>query len=112
MAKWNEIKSNVGRAADKTIKKAGELADSAALRIKLKTLNVKLSEKFETLGRLTYKQLKTERSQAEAISTAIEDIDALREEIKTLKQKIEDDKKARKERPEDIDIEDEEEATE
>lgn len=107
MAKWNDIKHGVGKAADKTIKKANDLADAAAHRIKLKAMNVKLSEKYEALGRLTYKQLKSERSQAEAISKVIEDIDKLREKIKAQKQRIEDEKIARAERPEDVKIEDE-----
>ena len=105
--KWNNIKSGVGKAADKTMKKASDIADAAALRIKLRAMNAKLSEKYETLGRLTYKQLKSERSQAEAISKVIEDIDELREKIKAHKQRIEDEKAARAERPEDVKIEDE-----
>ena len=108
MANWNDIKLRMSHAADKTIKKAGELADSASLKFKLKTLNVKLGDKYEKLGRLTYKQLKTERSQAEAISAVITDIDSLREEIKQLKERIEEDKHARRESPEDIDVDDEE----
>ena len=109
MAKWNDIKNGVGRAADKTMKKASELADAAALRLKLKATGVKLSEKYETLGRLTYKQLKTERSQAEAIAKVIDDIDLLREKAKALRQRIEAEKEARAERPEDVVIEEEQE---
>ena len=112
MANWNEIKSGVGRAADKTIKKASELADTASMHIKLKSMNVKLKDKFETLGRLTYKQLKTGRSQAEAISSVIEDIDALRDEIKAQKQKIEDAKEERAKKPEDVNVDYEEEEAE
>lgn len=89
MANWNEIKTNVGHAANKTIKVAGELADIAKLNIKLKTMTVKLSGKFEKLGRLTYKQLKTETSYAEEIAVVIADIDQLRADIKALKEKIE-----------------------
>jgi hypothetical protein len=93
MANWNDIKSNVGRAANKAFKKAGELADVASLNFKLKSLKAKLSDRYEKLGRLTYKQLKTEISQAEAISEVIAEIDALREEGKELKQKIDEAKK-------------------
>lgn len=93
MANWEDIKTTVSRAADKTIKKAGELADTASLHFKYKTSKAKLGEKFEKLGRLTYKQLKTEISYAEEIASIITQIDELREEIKVLKQKIEDAKK-------------------
>ena len=89
MANWNEIKTSVGHAANKTIKVAGELADIAKLNLKLKTLSVKLSGKFEKLGRLTYKQLKTETSYAEEIAVVIADIDQLRADIKEQKEKIE-----------------------
>ena len=112
MSKWNDIKSGVGRAASKTAKKANELAESAAQKLRLKAMNTRLSEKYEMLGRLTYKQLKTERSQAEKIAETIDAIDKLREDIKALKERIDDEKTARAERPEDIKIEDEEEKEE
>ena len=104
---WKDIKTGVGRAANKTVKKAGELADTASLHFKLKSLNARLADKFERLGRLTYKQLKTEISHAEEIASVIDDIDSLREEIKLLKAKIESLKKERKSSAEDIKIEDE-----
>ena len=112
MSKWNDIKGSVSKAANKTAKKANELASAAALRIKLRAMNAKLSEKYEALGRLTYKQLKSERSQAEQIAKTIEDIDKQREDIKALKARIEDEKAARTGRPEDIVIEDEDEIEE
>ena len=89
MANWNNIKASVSSAANKTFKVAGELADSAKLNIKLKTLSAKASGKFEKLGRLTYRQLKTDTSYAEEIATTIADIDAIRAEIKETKAKIE-----------------------
>ena len=46
MSKWNDIKGGVSKAADKTAKKANELASAAALRIKLRAMNAKLSEKM------------------------------------------------------------------
>ncbi len=107
MANWNEIKTNVGTAAGKTLRAAGELADIAKLNIKVKALSVKLSGKFEKLGRLTYKQLKTETSYAEDIAVVIADIDGLRADIKALKEEIELAKQARaeakRERQEDCD---------
>ena len=96
MANWNDIKTNIGNAANKTVKKAGELADTASLHFKYKTSKAKLSEKFEKLGRLTYKQLKAEISYAEAIADVIADIDKLREEIDALKAQIEKEKQERK----------------
>ena len=96
MANWNNIKTNIGRAANKTVQKAGEFADTASLHFKYKTSKAKLSEKFEKLGRLTYKQLKAETSYAEAIADVIAEIDELREEIDALKAQIEKEKQERK----------------
>lgn len=112
MANWEDIKASVSRATNKTIKKAGELADTASLHFKLKTLKVKQSENFEKLGKLTYKQLKTDNSYAEAISELIAEIDALREEIKALKEKIEAAKAEKHTAEDDEDIDAEEEKTE
>ena len=93
MANWNEIKTNVGRAANKTVKKAGELADVASMHFKLKTTKATINDRYEKLGRLTYKQLKTEISQAESIAEVISELDTLREEVRALKEKIESMKK-------------------
>ena len=112
MANWNDIKAGVERAANKTIKKAGELADTASLHFKLKTLKVKQSEKFEKLGKLTYKQLKTDNSYAEAISDVIAEIDSLREKIKELKEKIEAAKAEKQNSADNVNIDDESELSE
>ena len=97
MANWEEIRVKVGKAANKAAKKTEELAQSTAKHVKLKSLEHKLSSKYEDLGRLTYKQIKDEVSQAEKISRIIEDIDFLRVQIKNLKAEIEEDKKRRAE---------------
>ena len=98
MANMNDIKTNVSRAANKAIKKTGELADIASMHLKLKSLERKLDGKFKELGKLTYKQLKSGASQAEKIAEAIVEIDALREDIRLQNEKIEAEKQARKER--------------
>ena len=97
MANWQEIKGKLGKAAETAVKKTGELADSAAKHVKLKALDGKLSGKYEKLGRLTYKQLKSGESQAEDISKAVEEIDSLRAQRKALSDEIEADKKRRSE---------------
>ena len=115
MANWNEIKTSVSSAANKTLKVAGELADSAKLNFKLKTLSAKASGKFEKLGRLTYRQLKTDTSYAEEIATVIADIDDIRAQIKDIKAKIEaakEERAAAKAQADDICAEAEEATTE
>lgn len=98
MATWEDIKIKLSRTANKSLRKAGELADTASLHIKLKTVAAKLSDKYEKLGRLTYRQLKSSRSEAEAIAKLIEEIDALRAEALAIKTQIEEEKKAREEK--------------
>lgn len=97
MANWEEIKSKIGRATNKALKKTEELADSASKHIKLKTVDGKLASKYEALGRLTYKQLKCGETQAEKISCVIEEIDSLRVQRKAIADEIEEDKRKRAE---------------
>ena len=92
MATWNEFCSDVSRIANKAAKKTGEIAHSASVRIKLEGLKSKLSSSYEKLGRLTYKQLKTSVSQAEAISEAIATIDSLRSEISSIEKTMAEEK--------------------
>lgn len=97
MADWDEIKSQIGKAANKAVKKTGEIADIASKQIKLKTYDAKLSSKYESLGRLTYKQIKCGESQAERISNVITEIDDLRVKRSQLADEIEADKVRRAE---------------
>ena len=97
MANWEEIKVKIGKAANKAVKKTEELADTASKHIKLNSIDGKLSSKYESLGRLTYKQLKSGESQAESISKVINEIDALKVKRKALADEIEADKQRRAE---------------
>ena len=97
MANWKEIRTQAGKTANKAIKKTGEIADSASKYVKLKIYDTKLSSKYEELGRLTYKQIKTENSMAERISETIDEIDTLRAQRKALKEEIEAEKRRKAE---------------
>lgn len=89
MADWKQLRTNVGHATKKTIRKTEELAELTAMHVKLTTLNAKRNGTFEKLGRLTYKQLKTGESQAEAIAPLVDNIDKLNIQIAKQKTKIE-----------------------
>ena len=95
MANWNDIKVKVGKAANTAVKKTGEIADTASKYVKLKAVDVKLASKYESLGRLTYKQLKNGGSQAEKISAIIEKLDQLNEQRAAIKDEIEAEKQRR-----------------
>ena len=89
------------KATKKAANKTMELADIASLNVKLQGLKVKLSEKFEELGKLSYKKLSgigeistDEATEAESDATVdkiaelVEQIDKLYEEISCLKSEI------------------------
>ena len=98
MAKWKEIYEQAGEAANKAVKKTGEIATTATKYVKLKMLDAKISSHFEVLGRLTYKQIKSETSMAERIAEVIEKIDSLKAQRKALHDQIEAEKKLREEK--------------
>ena len=106
MANWSTVKDGAARATNKVIRKTGEVADVAAIHVKIKMAEAKLDGYYTTLGKLTYKQLKTGESQAEKIKPIVDGIDASREKIRLLREKLEEEKQRRKEakeaKPEDI----------
>ena len=108
MANWDDIKAGVGRVANKTAKKVGEIADIASMQFKVRTLTAKKNTKFEKLGKLTYKQFKSDITQAEAIAVTVNEIDEIIAQIKELKEKIEAAKKESKS-ADDVDLSGEEE---
>ncbi len=97
MANWEQVKNHVKSAASKAMKTTEELADSASMQVKLKSLESKRDKKYTELGRLTYRQIKTEESMAGKISPIIEELDQIREQIKEQTALIEQTKKDRKE---------------
>ena len=92
MSEFNSFCKKVKKTAAKVVKKTGEAADIAAKYIKLQKIDSKLSDRYEVLGRLTYKQLKTGESYAEKIALYIQSIDQLRADRKALNEEIEADK--------------------
>ena len=99
MAKWDEIKTDASKVASKVAAKTGELADATAARIRLQSLKLKLCEEYEKLGKLTYKSVKT--SKETGTEQQIAKIDAIRLEMKQIKDKLE----ALKQKEEDEEIE-------
>lgn len=97
MASWNEIKAKICKTTDKVVAKTSEVADTAAKHVKVKTIEGKLAEKYEELGRVYYVVLKgeeTEEGKAEAI---VAEIEALVAEKKAIKAELEAEKQRREE---------------
>ena len=86
------------KATKKAANKTMELADIASLNLRLQSLNVKLSEKFEYLGKLSYKKLsgigeisdenEPADNTVDEIAETVEAIDRLYDEISRLKTEI------------------------
>ena len=92
MSEFNNFCKKVKKTAAKAVKKTGEAVDIAAKYVKLQRIDSKLSDRYEALGRLTYKQLKTGESHAEKIALYIQSIDQLRVDRKNLNEEIEADR--------------------
>ena len=103
MSEFNNFCKKVKKTASKVAKKTGEAADIAAKYVKLHRIDSKLSSRYEALGRLTYKQLKTGESHAEKIALYIQSIDQLRVDRKALNDEIEADKAKYKAKENDVD---------
>ena len=92
MSELNSFCKKVKSVAGKAVKKTGEFADLAAKYVRLHSMDSKLDDRYEMLGRLTYKQLKTGESQAEKIAAYIESIDKIRADRKALQAEIDAEK--------------------
>ena len=57
MSEFNRFCSAAKRTAGKITTKAGELADLAALKLKIKGLQLRIDEQYEKLGELVYRDL-------------------------------------------------------
>lgn len=97
MSKENlsEFISSAKKATKKAATATMELADIAALNVKLQGQSVKLSEKFELLGRLSYDKLENSADNAEKIASAVEEINKIKEAIEDTKAEIKAKKAAR-----------------
>ena len=82
MSSWEDFKNDASKVASKAAVKTGELADAAALKIKLQGLKRRLCEEYEKLGRLTYKASRTDEQVDCESQLAV--IDSLRQELKDL----------------------------
>ena len=91
----NEFISSAKKATKKAATATMELADIAALNVKLQGQSVKISEKFELLGRLSYDKLENSADNADKIAAVVEEIGKIKEAIEDTKAEIKAKKVAR-----------------
>ena len=96
--KLNNFLQNAKKATKKAAVTTMELTDIAALKVKLQGQSVKLSEKFEKLGRLSYDKLANEADNAEKIAEVVSGIDAIHNVIEDIEAEIKAKKNARREK--------------
>ena len=87
-AKFNNFIRSAKKATKKAANTTMELADIAALNVKLQAGEVKLSEKFEELGRLSYDKLANSADNAEKIAAVVEEIETLLTAANDIKAEI------------------------
>lgn len=85
MSALNRFCAKAKRAAAKVSDKAGELVDSASRSVKIKSLEIRMDEQYEALGRLIYRDLHTDEDLEEQKLEIIAAIDALYDELAILK---------------------------
>lgn len=85
-----KIRVGISNVAKETIHKTEEVAENATMHMKLSSLRKTRDKQFERLGRLTYKQLKTGATQAEAIAKVLGDLDKTNAAIAKQKNMIEE----------------------
>lgn len=111
---WKTIKKGIADAANKATQKTEELADLAAIKLKIAKLSSDRENEFIRLGKLTYKKLTSENDTsgkeltskisqtAEKISDISDEINKLNLEYDAKKQEAEANKKAKKSRADDL----------
>ena len=95
MSGWKEFKTSVSRLAQKASQKTEELADSAALRLRLNEARGNLDEAYAGLGRLMYVRLRDGGDNTVEIDAVMSRIDTLSQEIAKLEATIEGKKAAK-----------------
>ena len=82
---YSSLKKKVGIAADKI----NQTADLATLQVKLSLQERKLEEAFAALGRVAYEHFLSECDKIEAITVAMDQVNAEMKKVAELKAQIE-----------------------
>lgn len=96
MSKMNRFFAKVGNGFKKFGEKVGDTCDNAADSVRAKGLEIRIDEQYENLGRLTYRAQHTGEDLEQEVMEVIAKIDALFDELESIKAA----KEARKEKPE------------
>ena len=82
-------------AAEKVWAKTEELTDADTRFVKLKTAEAQLKAEYEKLGKYAYRHLRMHTPETENLNASLDRVQAMREKVLTLRQQIEEEKKAK-----------------
>ena len=85
MSKFNRFCAKIGRGFQKLGVKVEDTCDSAAAAVRTKGLQIRIDEQYENLGRIVYRDLHTEEDLEQQKLEIIAKIDALFDELESLK---------------------------
>ena len=94
MSKWNDFCESVSKTTKKTADKTKNIANLASLRMKLNKLEVKVSEEYDSLGRIYYLQEVGKVDNREAIALQLRCISDINKQINAVKGEIREKKEA------------------
>ncbi len=86
MANWNEIVSSAKKTFNKAAVKVNDFAYCAAESIKIEALKIKLSEKYEALGKVVYEEMKADKANADKVGEVAAEVDDIIAKIEALKE--------------------------
>lgn len=91
MSAFNRFCKKAKKAAVKVGDKAGEMMQSVSRSVKIKSLEMRVDEKYEELGKIVYQDLYVDESLEDQKLQVIAEIDALFAEIAVLKEETDED---------------------
>ena len=94
MSKLNRFFTKAKNAAKKVANKAESTVDSAKKSVKIKSLEMRVDEQYEKLGKIVYRDLHTDENLEEEKLEIVAAIDALFDKIAVLKAEKEEDVEA------------------
>lgn len=86
MSVFNRFCAKARSVAGKVTDKAEKLVDSAAKSVKIKALEIRIDEQYESLGKLIYRDLHIDEDLEDEKLALVAAIDALYDELALLKE--------------------------
>lgn len=85
---WNEFYAKVKEKAGVAADKINQTADLATLQVKLSLQEHKLEEAYAAFGKLAYEHFLSDTDKTEALSAAMEAVDAEMKKVAKLQEQI------------------------